>query len=75
MSLYIIHMLFIILVILFVLLKYRESFWNLATRRNYRVSDIRGEPNLIYPLGYVYGPYHYGANGMFQKTDNGYYLY
>lgn len=65
----------IILAILFVLLKNKEKFWNMATRRDFKLADIRGEPNLIYPYGYIYGPFHYGIDGQVHKTAGGYFLY
>jgi len=65
----------VILTILLVLLNKKEDFWNMATRRDFKLADIRGEPNLVYPFGYVYGPFRYGIDGVLHKTGGGYYLY
>jgi hypothetical protein len=55
--------------------KCKEGFWNQPTRRDFKIADIRGEPNLVYPVGYIYFPFHFGVDGRYQPTKGKYFLH
>uniref|UniRef100_A0A6C0M0E7 Uncharacterized protein n=1 Tax=viral metagenome TaxID=1070528 RepID=A0A6C0M0E7_9ZZZZ len=54
-------------------------FFNQATRRNFRLADLRGEPNLIYdnnePIGYLYSPDMYTVTGDLIKVSDRSFIY
>lgn len=66
-------------VMLLMILYNKEHFWNEATRRGFKIADIRGEPNLVYkgvyPYGYLYSPDIYTTSGELIKRKGRYHIF